>query len=174
MNPSPGAGDEVINPVPSHPHPNPGCCRDLLSSHCNNGRNWISFRSDSPAFPKISHSRFDQTKFSSWSLIPASFGRCFHAILARLMPIVQRKCITKLVSHFKNSINCYYLHINILLEFYFVLTAESWIKGLDMDKRQVHVPGALWSGFRIGCNRDCFTLSFQTVGILHISAIISP
>ena len=106
--------------VPSHPHPNPGCCRDLLSSHCNNGRNWISFRSDSPAFPKLSHSRFDQTKFSSWSLILASFGRCFHAISARLMPIVQRKCITKLVSHFQNSINCYYLHINILLEFYFV------------------------------------------------------
>ena len=39
-------------------------------------------------------------KFSSWSLIPANPGRCFHAISARYRPIVQLKRITKWVSYF--------------------------------------------------------------------------
>ena len=41
-----------------------------------------------------------EPKFSSWSLIPANFGRCFHAISARYWPIVQLKRITKWVSHY--------------------------------------------------------------------------
>ena len=39
-------------------------------------------------------------KFSSWSLIPASIGRCFHSISVRLMPIVRPKRITQWVSRF--------------------------------------------------------------------------
>ena len=40
-------------------------------------------------------------KFSSWSLIPASFGRYFHVISVRLRPIVRPKRITQWVSRFQ-------------------------------------------------------------------------
>ena len=39
-----------------------------------------------------------EPKFSSWSLIRADSGRYFHAMSARLRPIVQLKRITKWVS----------------------------------------------------------------------------
>ena len=45
--------------------------------------------------------RMVHPKFSSWSLIPASFGRCFHAISVRLRPIVRPKRITQWVSRFQ-------------------------------------------------------------------------
>ena len=42
-----------------------------------------------------------EPKFNSWSLIPASFGRFFHAISVRLRPIVLPKCIAQWVSRFQ-------------------------------------------------------------------------
>ena len=49
----------------------------------------------------LDEKEFLQPKFSSWSLIRADSGRYFHAMSARLRPIVQLKRITKWVSQFQ-------------------------------------------------------------------------
>ena len=52
------------------------------------------------ALPKL-RSRIDLPKFSSWSFMPTSLCRHFHAMQARLRPIVQLKRITKWVRYFQ-------------------------------------------------------------------------
>ena len=54
-------------------------------------------------------------ELGAWSLIPANPGRYFHAMPARLMPIVKLKLITKCVSHFLPLKGCHRPCINILL-----------------------------------------------------------
>ena len=44
---------------------------------------------------EFSMKRGKYPKFSSWRLIPANFGWCFHAMSARFGPTVQIRRITK-------------------------------------------------------------------------------
>ena len=84
-----------------------------------------------PAFPTVFNSAAwidigakANPKFSSWSLIPASFGRCFYALSVRLRPIVWPNRITQWVSRFQ-VFQCFYRpNINRLIKSDSAPTAE--------------------------------------------------
>ena len=72
----------------------------------------------------LSHPSSLNPKFSSWSLILTNLGRYFHALSARLRPIVRLKRITNWVNHFQFFQSYHQLYINFLPDFYSTPTAE--------------------------------------------------